>query len=159
MTRENIINIIGEPEWFGYGDETSKMTADMWLYGNIEFSFNFLSPGVDKLGMIFTDNLYNFNGGNIFDIDPWIFKHRNHFIRRKNEKKFLFSTITLDYFLSIIDDKIKYKKNINSEEQILLELENGITIGFNIDYSRENDNNFYASAIYSSFINLYEKNE
>lgn len=56
MTRHEIISLIGIPDWFGLGNESSYMTSDMWTYGNIELYFNYEIPGKDKLGMIFTDN-------------------------------------------------------------------------------------------------------
>ena len=143
MLRTEVIDILGNPEWFGLGKE-ELFTSDMWTYGNIEFYFNYPNPGTDRLGMIFTDNLYSLDGGNILNIDSWIFEQNPKALLSSEEVKRIMN-----------DNKITFKlKKGFTNKQIIMLFESGIELAFDEDFENfETDTNVYALGLWSHFCN------
>lgn len=142
MTREQIIKLIGTPDWYGIGDDESCMTCDMWIYGNIELYFNYNIPGKDKLGMLFIKNLNNIDGGNIFEFDYWFFK-------QEEDNEIEFDTILMNF------NNKDYKIVLEYDDQKSVIFSSGVTIGFNTNDEKK-DGKFYSSVIYLHYNDLVQ---
>lgn len=127
MTRNEILNKIGEPEdWLS--NVKNKNSSVIWRYGNIEFYFGMsgIKENKDKLEMIFTDYLTNINGGNTFDIDKWFFKkYKNN----KVPKHLQLKKIKKIFYKNKISFKLAEKK-YNDFKQFELTSKSGVKLTF-----------------------------
>ena len=120
QTKEWILDNFPDPD-----GQNKYRSGDIWQYGNIEFHFS-----ENKLFLIFSDRLDNFNGGENLLVNNWILDEDDS---------------SLIHILRILNENdIDYKKKTFNTNTIKVTLESGVTLDFyNLDeVKNENINNY-----------------
>jgi len=127
-TKEWILNNFPDPDFFeNINDEVYK--ANIWTYGYIELHFQ-----GDELYMIFSDYVYELDGGEHLTLDTW-------FLSNTNELK-------LKDILAILnDEQIEYAKKMRPAGIVQLELTSGVNLGFTLNELENEDYNDYLARV------------
>jgi hypothetical protein len=109
-TKEWILNNFPDPD-DSMGNNLLSKRNNIWRYGSIEFHF-----ADDRLYSIFSDSLYNFDGGESLDVDLWLINEDD--LRLINVLKIL------------NDNNMDYEKKTCKHDAVRLVLFSGVELGF-----------------------------
>lgn len=135
QTKEWILNNFPDPDCFS--NEFLKPKCNIWTYGNIEFHFN----KANELFLIFSDFIYELDGGENLDLDKWIFED--------------YSKLNLAYILTQLNiQEVDYCKS-GDRFGIRLITKSGVELGF----AKETDEVIFDSnKLHLTSFSLMDKN-